>query len=92
MAPWAGRALAAALGALGALRAVPAAAKMIEDGGYKYYQISLSGLWGGFFVFLLGIVFCLIGLFLFVLWRRAPKDTGVAPAPKGAEEEETQVF
>lgn len=92
MAARASRALASALGVAGVLRAAPAAAKMIEDGGYKYYQISLSGLWGGFFVFLLGIVFCLVGLFLYVLWRRAAKDAAVAPAAKRAEEEETQVF
>jgi hypothetical protein len=82
----------AALALLGALPAAPAAAKVVEEGGYKYFQISLSGLWGGFFVFLLGIVFCLVGLFLVLLWRRASKPGDASPAPGRAEEEDTRVF
>ena len=73
------------------LPAAPAAAKVVEEGGYKYVQISLAGLWGGFFVFLLGIVFCLVGLFLFFLWRRARTDAA-SPVPPRAEEEDSQVF
>lgn len=83
---------AAVLGLLAALPAAPAAAKIVEEGGYKYVQIGLSGLWGGFFVFLLGIAFCLVGLFLVFLWRRSAKSGAASPVPERAEEEDTQVF
>ncbi len=85
------RALAALVALAGLVPAAPAAAKVVEEGGYKYVQISLAGLWGGFFVFLLGIVFCLVGLFLFFLWRRARTDAA-SPVPPRAEEEDSQVF
>jgi len=87
------RAAALAAGVATASPAVPAAAaKLVEDGGYKYVQIGLSGLWGGFFVFLIGIAFCLIGLFLVLLWRRAARAGADGPVPKGAEEEDRRVF
>lgn len=84
--------VAAALGVWGALPAAPAWARVVEEGGYRYVQIGLGGLWGGFFLFLLGILFSLVGLFLVLQWRRAAR-TAVAPRPEGAEEEEdSQVF
>jgi len=81
----------AAFGLWAALPAAPAAAKVVEEGGYKYVQISLTGLWSGFFVFLLGIVFSLVGLFLVLLWRRSAR-AAASPVPKQAEEEDSQVF
>jgi hypothetical protein len=90
------RALARALGVVGplgvwgALPAAPAWGKVVEEGGYKYVQIGLGGLWGGFFLFLLGIVVCLVGLFLVLLWRRSARSAA-APHAK-AKEEDTQVF
>jgi len=81
----------ALMGAWAALPAAPAWARVVEEGGYKYYQISLGGLWGGFFVFLLGIVVSMVGLFLVLLWRRSARAAAAARA-KGAEEEDSQVF
>jgi uncharacterized membrane protein len=93
------RALARALGGvtaavalLCALPAAPAFARVVEEGGYKYVQIGLGGLWGGFFVFLLGIVVCLVGLFLVILWRRSARAAAAVSRAKGAEEEDSQVF
>jgi hypothetical protein len=78
------RALLLAAALLAAAAAPAAAAKMVEEGGYKYVEISLSGLWGGFFVFLAGIAFCLVGLYLFIVWRRATRRA-TAPAAETAE-------
>jgi hypothetical protein len=78
-----------------AATAAPVAAKMVEEGGYKYVEISLSGLWGGFFVFLAGIAFCLVGLYLFIVWRRAARrGAGPAEPPVGGtpEEDDGRVF
>jgi hypothetical protein len=69
-----------------------AAAKVVEEGGYKYVQISLTGLWGGFFVFLAGIAFCLVGLFLFVAWRRSTRRATEPLAAEGQEEDDGRVF
>lgn len=82
-------ALAAALVAGGAQGA---AAKMVEEGGYKYVQISLTGLWGGFFVFLFGIAFCLVGLFLFIAWRRSARRPAESLHAEGQEEDDGRVF
>lgn len=83
-------ALAAAL--VAGWAAPAAAAKVVEEGGYKYVQISLTGLWGGFFVFLAGIAFCLVGLFLFVAWRRSGRRAAEPLPAEGREEDDGRVF
>jgi hypothetical protein len=84
------------LGLLGAALAAggahTAAARVVEEGGYKYVQISLTGLWGGFFVFLFGIAFCLVGLFLFVAWRRSARRPAEPLHAEGREEDDGRVF
>jgi hypothetical protein len=84
------RALAAA--ALVLAWAGPAAAKVVEQGGYKYVQISLTGLWEGFFLFLGGIAFSLVGLFLFVVWRRSTRQAAQPFAVEGREDDDGRVF
>lgn len=69
-----------------------AAASMVEQDGYRYVQISLSGLWEGFFVFLFGIVFVLIGLFLFFLWRRSMQQRDNEPLHVDRGEDDGTVF
>lgn len=69
-----------------------AAARMVEEGGYKYVEISLSGLWGGFFVFLFGIAFCLVGLYLFFTWRRAARRAKEPAGIEPQEEDDGRVF
>lgn|GEM_PF-2028250 len=69
-----------------------AAARMIEQGGYRYVEISLSGLWGGFFVFLFGIAFVLVGLYLFVVWRRSARRPAEPLREEGREEDDERVF
>ncbi len=66
-------------------------AKIVESDGYKYVQLSLADLWTGFFVFMLSIVFVLIGLFLFFTWRKVLRDraAGVPQADAGAEDDGT---
>lgn len=68
-----------------------AAAEIVETDGYKYVQLSLTDLWVGFFAFLLGIVFVLVGLFLFFIWRKSLRDQaeGAPRADTGTEDDGT---
>ncbi|MDH5526984.1 MAG: hypothetical protein OEY97_06700 [Nitrospirota bacterium] len=70
-----------------------AAAIELREGeeGFRYVEISLTGLWGGFFVFLFGITFVLIGLLLFFLWRKSLRHPG-EEALVSEREEDGQVF
>ena len=64
-----------------------------DEEGYIYWNISLSGLWGGFFFFLFGIFAVLVGLFLYFTWRRADRKSTQTPlTPDGQDEEDEQVF
>ncbi|MFQ5508116.1 MAG: hypothetical protein ACE5FN_02130 [Leptospirillia bacterium] len=87
------RALLFALAWLPALCAGSAFAAGAEQEGYTYLHISLTGLWAGFFVFLFGIAFCLVGFYLYMLWGRPNrgKDADVL-AGEGGEEEDGTVF
>ncbi len=61
------------------------ALEMVEDGGYTYLQISLGGLWTGFFAFLLGIVAVLIGLYLYVTWRKSATERTHVPMARKSD-------
>lgn len=71
----------------------PAAAIELREGeeGFRYLEISLTGLWGGFFVFLFGIAFVLVGLLLFFLWRKSLRNPGEEQLVS-EQEEDGQVF
>lgn len=71
---------------------LPRLAEMVEREGYRYVQIPLSGLWSGFFVFLFGILFCLVGLFLFFIWKNAARRTDQSMTAGRTEEEDGNVF
>ncbi|MDH4228702.1 MAG: hypothetical protein OEW11_03025 [Nitrospirota bacterium] len=64
---------------------------LVERNGYRYVQVSLSGLWGSFFFFLFGIFFVLVGLLLFFLWRRSLREAVHEPLG-AAQDEDGQVF
>jgi len=73
--------------------AVPAfALQQADEEGYIYLNISLEGLWGGFFFFLFGIFFVLVGLFLYFVWRRSDRKNTHTPLTEDREEEDEQVF
>ncbi len=74
--------------------AAPAAAELVEEDGYRYLQISLDGLWGGFFAFFGGIFAVLVGLYLYIVWRRADRQLTQTPfvADNKSKEDDEQVF
>jgi hypothetical protein len=74
--------------------AMPALAlQQRDEEGYIYWNISLSGLWGGFFFFLFGIFAVLVGLFLYFAWRRSDRQYTQTPLTQdGKDEEDEQVF
>ncbi len=76
------------------LWASPAAAELVEENGYRYFQISLGGLWGGFFAFFGAIFLVLVGLYLYFVWRRADRQVTKTPftADNKAKEDDEQVF
>ena len=79
--------------ALVLVSAPPAAAEFVEDGGYRYLQVSLGGLWNGFFVFLMGIVTVLCGVFLFFVWRKSIRERAAGSVtPEPVEEDDQTVF
>lgn len=87
------RVFTAALCAVSALAAAPArAAQLVDEQGYHYVHISLGGLWGGFFTFLIGIFTVLVGLFLYFAWRKADRQKTQTPLTADRPEEDEQVF
>ncbi|MBI5136322.1 MAG: hypothetical protein HZA24_03180 [Nitrospirae bacterium] len=81
------------LAILAVLWAVPAwAAELVDEEGYHYLHISLAGLWGGFFTFLIGIFTVLVGLFLYFAWRKADRQKTRTPFTADRDEEDEQVF